>query len=116
MGSTPRVYTISRRRRILLHHPEDVALRVLRVDEPADAGDGHSGQDDGAAGLRCPPLVLGDVVDAHRADIRDDGLTVDRALAPHEPPVDAGLLGLAGLDEPVVDRPTPLGELPTEDG
>src|SRR5262249_50259537 len=59
----------SPRLRVGLHDAEDVALRVLGVGQPADAGDRHLRQDDDAAGRR----DLADVL-IHGANL--DGLTI----------------------------------------
>ena len=97
-----------------LHHPEDIAFRVLRIRQPAYAWDGHLGKDDlaslGSYGLDL--LIEHGNVDG--ANVGNDSLAINRALAAHHSAINAWLAVRARFDEPVIHRAIPLHELPGE--
>ena len=111
-----RVGALVIRVRVHLHHPEDVALGVLRVREPPDGGNRHLGKRDASVELGDPLHHGVEARDVDGAHERVDGLHVGRTgtAARHEPAVDARRSFLAGLDEPVGLR-SPLVELPAEE-
>src|SRR5260221_2125866 len=106
----------SARRGVGLQHPEDVAFGILGVGKPADAGYGHLGQGDAPSVCGGARKVFVEDRHVHGADIGNDLVAARAGVAADHAAVDAGLLLGAGLDEPVIHRAFPLGEVPAKEG
>src|SRR5215217_3833862 len=94
---------------VTLHDSEDVAFRVLTIDQVANAGNRHLRHDDFASMLSD---LRGEIFDRRNVNRVDE---IDWPLAFENAAVDAGLIFLARRNQPVVFRPAPFLCIPSED-